>query len=677
LRLGLKLVAANGSQAVTVPAGRTLVVGRSPACDVPIRDLTVSRHHGEVEAAAAGLRVRDLGSTNGTFINGVRISEGVASPGTRVAFGKVIFQVMEERVTGALAESKGDAEGVQLTIVDQVRAQGLTDIATLLMPEPAAAAAGRSLRVSGDNPAERRAAAFAVLLETAKELSQQGEPARLLDKAARLLLQALRVDRVDIFTRGDEDEMVPRVSKARPGGNVGAGQVPRVAARKAGIERVAVLIAATAPADGTDSIARVSFTSSTDLPTGTALEPDVHAGSAGPRTAANGAAARPPAGTPEPEPGAPDAAPQAGSGRSVPAATTDAVQIAARGTDAGLALNAPIGPNAPNGPNGADSANPAMPGSGASAAGAAAAGTAAEHRGMAICAPLLGMQAAALGLLYVVADTAALGREELDFVTAFAGLVASTLENLRLIEGARGEAVAQAGYQRHFAPFVADQISGQNDGVRLDGVRRKVAFLCCDVRGAAELVEELQPEEVARQLRELFSELVDVVFEHGGTLDRLTGTGLTALWGAPLSRQDDPDEAVQAAIGMQRGLERLNGEWSRQQRRRLDLAIGIDLGQVFAGSVGSDRRLEYTAIGAPVARSSALCAAAGPGEIRVTADLLEVLSSPPPSDAVEGATAPAAAPAGPAAAATAAPAYRIDWRTPPTLRQSGEVPQEV
>ncbi|HYL04640.1 MAG TPA: adenylate/guanylate cyclase domain-containing protein [Thermoanaerobaculia bacterium] len=678
MRLGLKLVAANGSQAVTVPAGRTLVVGRSPACDVPIRDLTVSRHHGEVEAAAAGLRVRDLGSTNGTFINGVRISEGVAAPGTRVAFGKVTFQVMEERATGALAESKGDAEGARLAIVDQLRAQGLTDVATLLVPEPAAAAAGRSLRVGGVIPAERRAAALALLLETAKELSQQGDPARLLDKAARLLLQALRVDRVDILTRGDEDEMVPRVSKARPGAHAGGGQVPHLAARKAGIERLAVLIAERAPADGTDAIARGTFTADHGAPAGSAGAIAVPAGSG---AAVNGAAGDSAGGTPPPlEAPATDALPRTGSGQPVPAATTDAVHIAPRGTDGGQAAAA--------------AGAPSTAGTGGGAA-TTAASTAVEARGEAICAPLLGMQATALGLLYVAAEAGALGREDLEFVNAFAGVLAVTLENLQLMERARGEAVAQAGYQRHFAPFVADQIAGQN-GVRLDGDRRQVAFLCCDLRGAAKLAEELPPEEAARQLREIFSELVDVVFEHGGTLDRLAGTGLTALWGAPLGRQDDADEAVQAAMGMQRGLERLNAEWSRQQRRRLDLAIGIDIGQVFAGSIGSDRRLEYTAIGEPVGRSSALCAAAGPGEIRVSSGLLEALSSPPPSDAIADAGTDASADAsadtsadaagtadergaGPAAAPgpAAARAYRIDWRTPPTLRQSGEVPQEI
>ena len=678
LRLGLKLVAANGSQAVTVPAGRTLVVGRSSACDVPIRDLTVSRHHGEVEAAAAGLRVRDLGSTNGTFINGVRISEGVASPGTRVAFGKVIFQVMEERATGGLAEAGENGDGAQVAILDQMHAQGPTDVAALLASESDAEAAGHTLRVGGKSPAERRAAALALLLETAKELSLQGEPARLLDKAARLLLQALRVDRVEILIRGDEDEMVPRVSKVRhpaAAGAAGGGRVPPAAARKASIERLAVLIATagTAPGAGTDAISRAA------PPAG----PPAEAAGAASAAAAVGAAEADAAAEPAPAGGAggpaganggePAPAPPPGpptGGHPVLAATTDAVQVAAGGTDS--ILRESTGGRRGTGGERQTDADERDPRTGGAAApaeheprrrgGAAPAEHDPQRRGTAICAPLLGMQATALGLLYVTApEEAALGREELEFVTTFAGIVAVTLENLWLMARARDEALAQAGYQRHFAPFVADQIAGQHDGIRLDGDRHQVSFLCCEIRGVAELAEELRPEETARLLKELFSELVDVVFEHGGTLDQLTGTGLTALWGAPLRRADDADEAVQAAIAMQRGVERLKVEWSRQQQPQLEIAIGIDLGQVFAGCVGSDRRHEYTAIGQPVVRSSALCAAAGANEVLVTGAVLESLATPPPADAV---TAPV----------DGAPCHRIDWRTPPTLRQSGEVP---
>jgi class 3 adenylate cyclase len=672
----MKLVAANGSLAVAVPAGRTLVVGRSPACDVSIRDLTVSRHHGEIEAAPAGLRIRDLGSTNGTFINGSRISEGVAAPGSRVAFGKVTFQVTEERAKDLAAGGEEEAAS-RIRVVGQMRAQSSTDVSSLLAADagpanPASSAGdtlgtgaggrgagGSQLRVRGDNPAERRVTALSLLLEVAKELSQQGEPARLFDKVARLALQALAVDRVDILTPGDGDEMVSRVSKMRPGVGVRDSHVPRAAARKAVLERAAVLVEEQRPG------AVAAGSASDSAPGASPAGEGGHGGHGGDsRSGETGDAAAAMGDKAAPLPDGADDGDGDGAAARHPVllgATTDAVQVS---VDFDRAAPANFG-------SGSQTVRPP------SAASLAAAENA---RGNAICAPLLGMQATVLGLLYVeTAEARALGREELQFVTALAGIVAVSLENLWLMEQARSEALTKAGYQRHFGPFVAEQVAGQDGGTGPPAARRRVTFLSCELRGFTVLAERLAVEEVSRLLGEIFTETVDLVFEHSGTLSTLTGTGLTAFWGAPLSRPDDADEAVQAAIGMQRALERLNGDWSRQGRSQLALAIGIDLGEVFAGSVGSERRLEFTAIGRPVENAGRLCAAAGAGEILASEALLAALSNPPPVDALPPAQAAAAAgpstpePPGEAPRPLDSPAYRIDWRTPPTLRQSGEL----
>ena len=83
----LKLVATTGNQTVTLPPGRQLLVGRSIACDLPVRDPSVSRQHAELQIVSAGLEVNDLGSTNGTFSNGVRITQTRLDPGMTVRFG--------------------------------------------------------------------------------------------------------------------------------------------------------------------------------------------------------------------------------------------------------------------------------------------------------------------------------------------------------------------------------------------------------------------------------------------------------------------------------------------------------------------------------------------------------------------------------------------------------------
>ena len=92
--MALKLVAATGSPSVLITGGRPFTVGRAAACDLPIQDPTVSRRHAELELSGAGVRVRDVGSTNGTYLDGVRIIDALATPGSRVAFGKVDFEVL-------------------------------------------------------------------------------------------------------------------------------------------------------------------------------------------------------------------------------------------------------------------------------------------------------------------------------------------------------------------------------------------------------------------------------------------------------------------------------------------------------------------------------------------------------------------------------------------------------
>ena len=90
------LVSPNGDRRFSVGSDDTLVVGRDLGCDVPILEQGVSRRHAELRVTGDGVRVTDLGSRNGTWLNGHRISERVASPNDSISFGSVKFLLLKE-----------------------------------------------------------------------------------------------------------------------------------------------------------------------------------------------------------------------------------------------------------------------------------------------------------------------------------------------------------------------------------------------------------------------------------------------------------------------------------------------------------------------------------------------------------------------------------------------------
>src|SRR4051812_22448216 len=89
------LLSADGQQKFDVRDGAPMLVGRAPTCDVPVFDPTVSRRHAELSLVGGGVRINDLGSANGTFVNGERITEQTARGGDVVTFGKVVFKLQD------------------------------------------------------------------------------------------------------------------------------------------------------------------------------------------------------------------------------------------------------------------------------------------------------------------------------------------------------------------------------------------------------------------------------------------------------------------------------------------------------------------------------------------------------------------------------------------------------
>ena len=150
-------------------------------------------------------------------------------------------------------------------------------------------------------------------------------------------------------------------------------------------------------------------------------------------------------------------------------------------------------------------------------------------------------------------------------------------------------------FSRFVNPHVVKQLI-ERGGIEGAGQTREVTLLFSDIRGFTSLSETRRPEEVVALLNRYFSMQVDVVFRHGGSLDKFIGDCIMALWGAPLDDADHAKHAVACALDMADTLQTFRRELG-DAGKSFDVGIGVHSGPAVVGLIGSERRREYTAIG--------------------------------------------------------------------------------
>ena len=189
------------------------------------------------------------------------------------------------------------------------------------------------------------------------------------------------------------------------------------------------------------------------------------------------------------------------------------------------------------------------------------------------------------------------------------------------------EAVSNERLSRFFAPEVAARIAAEPDvAVRVDD--RGVTVLFCDISGFTAMSSRMQPRQVVDLLNAYFPPMVDIVFRHGGTLEKFIGDALLAVWGAPFGGPDDADRAVAAAMDMQRGIADLNARLVAAGYVPIEIHIGLCSGPVAAGYIGTEKYIQYAVIGDTTNVASRICSVAEAGEILI-ADSTRALLTPP------------------------------------------------
>jgi adenylate cyclase len=236
-----------------------------------------------------------------------------------------------------------------------------------------------------------------------------------------------------------------------------------------------------------------------------------------------------------------------------------------------------------------------------------------------ICAPLMA-ESRVHGALYAdrLDPFAAFKPDDLELISAVAAQTAIAVENARAHERLAREEVARANYSRFLPEYVVKQMLENPDSFKLGGVSQTITILFADIRGFTRISEHAPPEKIVNLLNRYFSAMTDIIFAHGGTLDKYLGDGLMALFGAPTATPDDASNALNAAVAMQRRLLGINRELRDEGFTEIGVGMGLHTGEVVVGYIGSDRRSEYTAIGDTVNTSSRLESNALGGEILIS-----------------------------------------------------------
>jgi adenylate cyclase len=243
-----------------------------------------------------------------------------------------------------------------------------------------------------------------------------------------------------------------------------------------------------------------------------------------------------------------------------------------------------------------------------------------------MASPIIGPRGL-LGIIYADRFDAyeKFGADDLDLLNAVSVHMGIAINTVINYERLQKQAQARSSFERFLPRQVVDQILRSPDEVRLGGVRQKVTALFADVRNFTTLSETSTPELIVNLLNQYFSMVSEIIFKHSGTLDKYIGDGLMALFGAPYASELDAIKAVRAAVEMQRAMVAFNERLRASNLPPIQIGIGVNTGPAIVGYIGSEARLDYTAIGDTINTAARLESLAQPSQIVISENTMQSL----------------------------------------------------
>ena len=232
-----------------------------------------------------------------------------------------------------------------------------------------------------------------------------------------------------------------------------------------------------------------------------------------------------------------------------------------------------------------------------------------------MCAPIIHNDEV-LGAIHLDLTTGqgAFIKKDLQLLGGISTYIAMTVVNAGLTKTIEKEVKLQAQFERLLSPSIVKQLVSGKLNIGQAGELREVTIMFVDIRGFTRMSHKASPATVVSLLNEYFERVVDIIFKHGGTVDKFMGDAVMVLFGAPIPMQQQTDAALSCALEIQAMLSIWNKARVKRKQGLIPVGIGINSGEVAVGSIGSSKTMQYTVVGNAVNVASRLTSIAKAGQ---------------------------------------------------------------